>query len=142
LIAKNLNKGLSLGQVEAGIRTLIRERNVVNMYFPRVEGGLHTGVANIELLNAPIYKKFVKKTHKLYSKYVKFNPHPKSLDGSAAPTEETLKELGFYDVNTALASIVEALENATAPPKQKGVATTEISTLLKEAIAEGNHQLK
>jgi hypothetical protein len=37
---------------------------------------------------------------------------------------------------------VEVIENATASPKQKGIAKEEISTLLKEAIAEGNQQLK
>jgi hypothetical protein len=103
---------------------------------------MHTGVANVELLNASVYKIFVKKIHKLQSKYVRFNPHPRSIDGSAAPTEETLKELGFQDMNTALASTVEAIENATAPLKQKGIAKAEISTLLEEAIAEGNQQLK
>jgi hypothetical protein len=79
LIAKNLNKGLIPWQVEAGLRILIGDRNVVNVYFPRVEGGMHTGVANVELLNASVYKKFVKKTHKLHNKYIKFNPHPRSL---------------------------------------------------------------
>jgi hypothetical protein len=35
------------------------------VYFPKAEAGLHAGVANIELLNAPVYKKFVKSTHKI-----------------------------------------------------------------------------
>jgi hypothetical protein len=140
LIAKNLKKGLTPGQIEAGLQILIGYRNVINVYFPRVEGGMHIGVANVELLNAPVYKKFVKKTHKLHNKYVRFNPHP--IDGSAAPLEETFKELGFQDMNTALASTVEAIENTTAPSKQKGIAKAEISTLMKEAIVEGNQQLK
>jgi hypothetical protein len=128
--------------VEEGLKTLIGEKNVINIYFPRAEGRMHTGVANIELLNAPIFKKFVKKTHKLQRKYVCFNPHPKSLDGSAAPSEEALHEWGFKDLNTVLASMVEAVENATATPKQRPIAKAKISTLVKEAIATGTQTLK
>jgi hypothetical protein len=142
LIAKNLNKGLTPEQIESGLRTLIGEKNVVSVYFPRAEAGLHAGIANVEFLNAPIYKKFVGKTHKLQNKYIKFNPHPRSLNGSAAPSEESLKELGFCDVNTALASTVEALEFATAATRKSGVPKDEISALLKDAIAEGNQTLK
>jgi hypothetical protein len=142
LIVKNLNKGLSSAMVEEGLKTLIGEKNVISVYFLRVEGGMHTGIANIELLNAPIYKKFVTKTHKLQSKYVRFNPHPRSLDGTAAPSEEALQEWGFKDLNTALAGTVEALENATTAPKQRPTAKGEISTLVKEAIAAGTQTLK
>jgi hypothetical protein len=113
------------------------------VYFPRAEGGLHTGVANVELLNASIYKKFVNKSHKLQSKYIRFNPHPRSLDGTTAPTEEALRKWGFHDLNTALASTVEAMENATAAtPKQRIATKGEISTLVKEAIAAGAQTLK
>jgi hypothetical protein len=65
LIAKNLNKGLIPTQVESGLRTLIGDKNVVNIYFPRSENGMHAAIANVEFLNAPIYKKFAKKTNKL-----------------------------------------------------------------------------
>jgi hypothetical protein len=142
LIAKNLNKGLAPEQIEQGLKILMGEKNVVNVYFPRAEGGLHAGIANIELLNAHVYKKFVSKSHKLQNKYVKFNPHPRSLNGTAAPSEASLKEMGFCDVNTALASTVEALENATATSKRNGVPKDEINALLKDAIAEGNQALK
>jgi hypothetical protein len=46
--------------------------------------------------------------------YVEFTPHPKSLEGSAPPTEEQLKKFGFCDNNTALANTIEALENRTS----------------------------
>ena len=143
LIVKNLNKGNNASQVELGLKTLIGEKNVVSVYFPRVEGGLHTRVANEELLNAPIYKKFVNKTHKLQSKYVRFNPHPRSLDGIAVPTEEMLHDWGFHDLNTALANTVEALENATATTsKQRPTTKGEISTMVQDAIAAGAQTLK
>jgi hypothetical protein len=73
---------------------------------------------------------------------VRFNPHPRSLDGTAPPPEDTLREWGFRDVNTALVSTVEALENATTAPKQKTGTKDEMSSMLKEAIAEGNLALK
>jgi hypothetical protein len=103
---------------------------------------MHTGVANVELFNVHVYKKFTKKTHKLQNQYVHFNPHPRSLNGTTAPSKDTLREWGFLDVNTALASTVEAIENATTTPKRKTGTKEEISTLLKEAIAEGNQTLK
>jgi hypothetical protein len=53
-----------------------------------------------------------------------------------------LKELGFHDINTALASTVEALENATTAPEKNGVPKEEITALLKDAIVEGNQTLK
>jgi chaperonin GroEL (HSP60 family) len=68
IITKNFNKDLSPDQVECNLRTLIGGKNIINIYFPRAEDGMHTGLANIEFLNAPIYKKFVKKTHKLQGK--------------------------------------------------------------------------
>jgi hypothetical protein len=66
---------------------------------------------------------------------------PRSLDGLAAPSEETLKECGFNDLNTALANIVEALENATPAPKRAGTKE-DITTMFKDAIAEGNQTFK
>ena len=143
LIVKNLNKGTSAAQVELSLKTLIGEKNVISVYFLRAEGGMHTGVANVEFLNAPIYKKFVNKTHKLQSKYVRFNPHPRSLDGIATPTEEMLREWGFHDLNTTLANTVEAMENATVTtPKQRSTAKGELSTMVKDAIATEAQTLK
>jgi hypothetical protein len=39
LIAKNLKKGSSPEQVEKELRTLIGEKNIVNVYFLRAEAG-------------------------------------------------------------------------------------------------------
>jgi hypothetical protein len=142
LIARNLNKGASPAQVEQSLRTLIGDKNIVSVYFPRAEAGLYARVANIELLNASVYKKFVKSTHKIQSKYIKLNPHPRSLDGSATPPAATLQELGFQDLNTALANTVVAMENATTAPKRSSVPKEELTSLVKDAIAEGNQNLK
>ena len=142
LIAKNLNKGICIAQVEEGLKTLIGEKNVINVYYPRTKGRMHTSVANVELFNAPIYKKFIQKTYKLQSKYVRFNLHPRSLDGTAAPSEEALQEWGFKDFNIALASTVKALENATTAPKQQSTTKDKVSALVKEAIATSTQTLK
>ena len=74
---------------------------------------------------------------------MKINPHSHSIDGSAAPSAETLKDLGFSDLNAALANTVVALENApAAAPRRNGVSKEELTSLVKEAIVEGNHNLK
>ena len=74
---------------------------------------------------------------------MRFNPHPRSLDRTAATIEEMLCEWGFHDLNTALANTMEALENATtAPPKQRTTTKGEISTMVKNAIAAGAQTLK
>lgn len=39
-------------------------------------------------------------------------PHSNSLDGVSTPSMEELTRLGFNDVNTTLANMVEAPENA------------------------------
>ena len=65
--------------------------------------------------------------------------HTRGSDGSAAPSKVSMKELGFYDVNTALARTVEALKNATVASKKNRVPKEEITALLKDAIAKGNH---
>jgi hypothetical protein len=103
---------------------------------------MHACIANVGFLNAPVYKTFFKKMHKLQNKYVRFNPHPCSLDGSAVPLEKTLKDLGFHDINAVLANMVEALENATVAPKRSVVAKDGITALMKNAITEGNQTLK
>ena len=74
---------------------------------------------------------------------MKLNPHPRSIDGSAAPSTETLKDLGFSGLNAALVNTIKAMENATvAAPKRNGVPKEELTSLVKDAIAEGNQNLK
>ena len=145
LIVKNLNKGISAAQTEEGLKTLIGEKNIVNVYFPRAEGGLHTSVANVELLNAPIYKKFVQKTHKMQGKYIRFTPHPRSLYGSTAPSKVALQEWGFKDLNTTLANTVAAIENATPALRQRAadkLDREDLANSVREAIAIESHTLK
>ena len=60
-------------------------------------------------------------------KYIEFTPHPKSLDGINAPSQEELTRLGFSDVNTVLANTVEALENVPT----KGLTRQEVKTMVE-----------
>ena len=70
-------------------------KNVLNMYFKSDDKGKLTGVCNVQCLSAVVYKKFVKKNHKICNKYVEFSPHPKSLDGISKPLVEELTRLGL-----------------------------------------------
>ena len=99
---------------------------MLNIFF-KIENGKHIGSCNVQCLNAAVYKKFVKKITKLLGKYIEFTPHPKSLDGINAPSQEELTRLGFSDVNTALANTVEALENALS----KGLAKQEVKIMVE-----------
>jgi hypothetical protein len=115
LIAKNLNKAKSVEEIEESIKEHMGTRNAVNFFFKRdPKNGKHLGSCNIQCLNVMVYKKFGKKTVKLLGKYVEFTPHPRSLDGANAPSELELTRLGFSDVNNALASTIETLENIPA----------------------------
>ena len=90
--------------------------------------GRHVGSCNVQCLNAAVYKIFVKKNTKLLGKYIKFTPHPKSLDGINVPSQIELSRLGFSNVNTALSNMVEALENAPS----KGLTRQEVKNMLEE----------
>ena len=57
-------------------------------------------------------QKFCKEKHQTPRKICRIHPHPKSLDGTNAPSQEELTRLGFSDVNITLANTVEALGNA------------------------------
>ena len=129
LIIKNLNKIKSVEEVENGIKEHMSEKNVISIFF-RLEGRKHVGSCNVQCLNAAVYKKFSKKNGKILGKYVEFSPHPKSLDGTNALSNEELVRLGFQDVNTALANTVEAIENATS----KGYNKVDFEKMIEKAV--------
>ena len=137
LIVKNLNKVKSIEELEYGIKKHMGEKNVVSVFF-RLEGGKHVGSCNVQCLNAAVYKKFSKKNEKILSKYVEFSPHPKSLDGTNAPTIEKLVRLGFQDVNTTLANTVEAIENATS----KGYNKVDFEKMVEKVVIQGTEDIR
>ena len=137
LIAKNLNKTKTTVALEEGIKKLFGEENVAGIFF-RLEKGKHVGSCNVQCLNAAVYKKYVKQDHPILGKYVEFSPHPKSLDGSDAPSASELARLGFTDVNTALANTIQALENAPS----KGYTNADLSKMVEEAVSKGAVEIR
>ena len=121
-----MNKVKDTEVIEHELKKHMGERNVLNVFF-KIENGKHVGSCNVQCLNAAVYKNFVKKNTKLLGKYIEFTPHPKSLDGINAPSQEELNRLGFSDVNTALANTVEALENAPI----KGLTRQDVKTMME-----------
>ena len=134
LIVKNLNKIKSIEELEYGIKEHMGEKNVISIFF-RFEGGKHVGSCNVQCLNAAVYKKFSKKNGKIL---VEFSPHPKSLDGTNAPSNEELIRLGFQDVNTALANTVEAIENATS----KGYNKVDFEKMIEKAVIQRTDDIR
>ena len=88
------------------------------------------------------YKQYVTKTIKMLNHYVKFTPHPYSLNGLVAPSEQQLKEFGFTNINSALANTVESLRNTPGTSTSSAVTKAEIAEMVKEAVIEGNKTLK
>ena len=137
LIAKNLNKVKNTKQLEIRIKEYMRENNVVSTFF-KLEGRKHVQICNVQCLNAVVFKNFSKKSGKILRKYVEFSPHPKNLDGTNPPSNEELVRLGFSDVNTTLASTVEALENAPS----KGYSKEELEKLVERAVNHGTMEVR
>ena len=133
LIAKNLNRLKPKEILESEIRACMGDKNVLNVYFKNDAQGKLTGVCNIQCLSAAVYKKFVRKSHKICNKYVEFSPHPKSLVGISKPSTKELTRLGFNDVTTALADTVEAMENGPS----NALGKKNINKIVEEAVAKG-----
>ena len=79
-----------------------------------IERDMHDGICNLEVLDPTIYKQYVHKIIKLLHTYIKFIPHPCSLDGTSPPIDEMLKEFKFAEVNTAIANALIAIVNTPA----------------------------
>ena len=58
------------------------------------------------------------------------------------PSEAQFKEFGFTEINNALASTVEALQNAPSLSTTSQVTKANIAIMMKEAMREGNKTLK
>lgn len=132
-IAKNLNRLKPREILETEIRACMGEKIIFNIYFKYDVQDKLTGVCNIQCLSAAVYKRFVKRSHKICNKYVEFSPHPKNLDGIFKPSNEELTRLGFNDVTTALANTIEAMENVSS----KALEKNDINKIVEEAVAKG-----
>lgn len=92
-------------------------KNVASVFYPMGKGSVYNTIANVECLDAAVYKQYVRTLAIFYKECVEFQPHPNSLDGNAKLDDRTLKNLRFLDVNTTLANTITTLQNATASPK-------------------------
>ena len=96
----------------------------------------------MEVTTPATYKQFVTKHVKMLNHYMKYIPHPRSLDGLATPSEVQVKEFGFTDINNALVGTMKALRNAPSSKTANQVTKAEIATMVQEAVKEGNKTLK
>ena len=83
-------------------------------------------------------QEILKKNGKILGKYVEFFPHPNSLNGTNAPSNEELVRLGFQDVNIALANTVEAIQNATTKRYNKD----DFEKMVEKAVIQGTEDLR
>jgi hypothetical protein len=113
LIVKNCNIVYPRSAATQGLRQIMEAINIVQAYYSRGDStqDLHIGIRNLEVINPTVYKQFVRKNLKVLYMYAKCTLHPHSLDGTSCPTEQTLKELGFIDVNTAIVNAMTAISN-------------------------------
>ena len=136
-----LHKMKKIEDTKDSIKAVIGGLNVASFYFPGQVGDLHKGTANVQCLNAIVYRQWVGKTVEIFGKHVSFVPHPKSLQGAIPPTKEEQEKLGFCDITTAIADTLEATRNA---PQAKGKGTLithkDLDALVETAIDKRSEQ--
>jgi hypothetical protein len=132
LIIKNVIVAYSQSKIKEALKKMMGERNMVCTYFPQGNSvkDQYDDICNLEVINPIVYKQYVCKLPKLVYMYVKFIPHPRSLDGTSPPTADMLQEFGFSEVNMAIANELIAISNsgigtATASKPPNPSATLE-----------------
>ena len=137
-----LHKMKKIEDTKDSIKAVLGGLNVASFYFPGQVGDLHKGTANVQCLNAIVYRQWVGKTVEIFGKHVSFAPHPKSLQGAIPPTKEEQEKLGFCDITTTIADTLEATCNA---PQNKGKSTMithdDLDALVETAMDKRNGQL-
>ena len=136
----NLPILMSIDDTSLEICKIIGTKNVVSIWFHKQDGIRHNGSANVECLNPFVYKKFVGKEEKIGVYHVEITPHRRSLDGIDKPSKDLLVKFGFEDTNTCLVNTIEAIQNQNQG--EKNATKSEVFTIMKEAIEEGNKKLK
>jgi hypothetical protein len=140
LVVYNLPPTKTTEMIAHAIKEKMGEKNVVDIFFHNSDGEKHSGKANIECLSPIVYRQYLDKTIAMLGKYIEFTPHPRSLEGTAPPTEEDIKKFGFCDNNQALVDTLEAVQNAPAP--SSSVTKEDIVAIVEGAIENGNKRLK
>ena len=85
LIVRNINRAKTITEVEAAFQGLMGINNIASIYFPSRDEQLYGGTANVAVTTPATYKQFMTKHVKMHNHYVKFIPHPRSLDEIGSP---------------------------------------------------------
>ena len=136
-----LHKMKKVEDTKESIKAVIGNLNVASFYFPGQVGDLHKGAANVQCLNAIVYRQWVGKTVEIFGKHVSFTPHPKSLQGAIPPTKEEQEKLGFCDISTAIADTLEATRNAPQSKGKNMITRDDFDALVETAIDKRNEKL-
>jgi hypothetical protein len=144
LTVKNCNVAYPASDITESLRQIIGTKNIVQTYFPRGDTArdLHAGVCNLEVINPTIYKQYVRRNLKLLHMHARCMPHPRSLDGTSCPSEQTLKEFGFTDVNTAIVNAITAISNQPTASNSQSVTMVQVVHLLDERTETVKMELK
>jgi len=138
-----LHKMKKIEDTKDSIKAVLGGLNVASFYFPGQVGDLHKGTANVQCLNAIVYRQWAGKTVEICGKHVNFAPHPKSLQGAIPPTKEEQEKFGFCDISTAIADTLEATRNAPQSKGKSSMLTHDvIDALVETAMDKRNGQLK
>ena len=137
-----LHKMKKIEDTKESIKAILGGLNVASFYFPGQVGELHKGTANVQCLNAIVYRQWVGKTIEIFGKHVTFAPHPKSLQGAIPPTKDEQEKLGFCNITTAIADTLEATRNAPQIKGKNMVTRDDINALVETAIDKRNDQFK
>jgi hypothetical protein len=123
---KNINIAYTQSEVTEAFKKMIGEKSMVCTFFPRGNNAKdqHDGICNLEVANPIVYKQYLCKTAKMLHMHVKFTPHPRSLDGTSPPSEASLKEFGFFEVNTAIANAFNVITNGETAKANPDPAVT------------------
>jgi hypothetical protein len=130
LVVYNLPPIKTIEMITHVIKEKMGEKNVVDIFYHNSDGEKHSGKTNIECSSPIVYRQYLDKTIAMLGKYIEFTPHPRSLEGTAPPTEEDIKKFGFCDNNQAL---VDTLEMPQAPVSQKKTLLQLLKELWKMA---------
>jgi hypothetical protein len=144
LIIKNVIVAYSQSKIKEALKKMMGERNMVCTYFPQGNSvkDQYDDICNLEVINPIVYKQYVRKWPKLLHMYVKFTPHPRSLDGTSPPIANLLQEFVFFEVNTAITNTLTAISNSgigtttASKPPNLSVTLEQVTTMIIEAKSE------
>jgi hypothetical protein len=138
LVVYNLPPIKTIEMITHVIKEKMGEKNVVDIFYHNSDGEKHSGKTNIECSSPIVYRQYLDKTIAMLGKYIEFTPHPRSLEGTAPPTEEDIKKFGFCDNNQALVDTLEAVQNAPS----SSVTKEDIVAIIEGAVENGKKRLK